>query len=92
MRADILNSVHSLDPLVSWTWLRALPYLALASSFAAADGYFVHNFDSDLPGVADQQQDTLIGSIATTVFETNTMFYDFHQVPYFKAFHNITPS
>jgi nucleoside-diphosphate-sugar epimerase len=32
------------------------------------------------------------GSIAKTVFETNTMFYDFHQVPYFKAFHNMMPS
>jgi hypothetical protein len=32
------------------------------------------------------------GSIAKTAFETNTMFYDFHQVPYFKAFHNIMPS
>ena len=72
MRADILNSVHSLDPFVSWTWLRALPYLALASSLAAADGYFVHNLDSDLPGVADQQQDTLINPWDFIAFNTCT--------------------
>jgi hypothetical protein len=36
--------------------------------------------------------DTSTGSIAKTAFETNTMFYDFHQVPYLKAFHNIMPS
>jgi hypothetical protein len=34
----------------------------------------------------------LSGSIAKTAFETNTMFYDFHQVPYLKAFHNVMPS
>jgi hypothetical protein len=33
-----------------------------------------------------------VGSIAKTAFETKTMFYDFHQVPYFKPFRNILPS
>jgi hypothetical protein len=28
---------------------------------------------------------TIGGSIAKTAFETNTMFYNFHQLPYFKA-------
>ena len=49
------------NPLTPGTWLRPVFLLiALASSLAAANNYYVHNLVADLPGVADQQDAELI--------------------------------
>jgi uncharacterized protein (TIGR03118 family) len=55
-----MSSVHVCNPFASHGWLRALLYVALATPVAAANTYFVHNLVSDLPGIGDQQDDSLV--------------------------------
>jgi hypothetical protein len=55
-----VSSVRVCNPFASFCWSRALLYVALATPVTAANTYLVHNLVSDLPGVGDQQDDTLV--------------------------------
>jgi uncharacterized protein (TIGR03118 family) len=56
-----MNSPYFKHPFNSVTLLRpAFFVIALATSLAAANNYYVHNLVADLPGVADQQETELI--------------------------------
>jgi hypothetical protein len=56
-----MNSLDISCPFNPGSRLRpVLLLLARASSLAAADNYHVHNLVSDLPGVADQEDDALV--------------------------------
>ena len=49
------------DPFTPRIWLRPVFLLiALASSLAAANKFYVHNLVSDLPGIADHEDDGLV--------------------------------
>jgi hypothetical protein len=67
-----MSSVRLCNPLAPWVWLRALLYVSLATSLTATNSYFVHNLTSDLPGVADQEDDALINPWDFIAFDTCT--------------------
>jgi uncharacterized protein (TIGR03118 family) len=59
--------------MLAFAWLRQMLMVAsLASSLASANSFFVHNLASDLPGVADQEDDQLVNPRDFTSFNVCT--------------------